>query len=142
MSDHGQEVCITCGAFFEEGYGQTCGRCTERYGLTAPQPEPRSYAGLADRLQALNDNRVSVICPDFHGVNWYEKVRYFPVFTVYENPSDFPGKYAVRLFDGDKPTRLLVVKDTLEEARSAIPKMFYGVKRSETDDPKILETYI
>lgn len=69
-----------------------------------------------------------------------------PLFTVYYSPTDFPGKYVVRLFDGPLPTRLLAVKDTLEDARAAIPQGpplgFVRTERSKTDDPVILESWI
>lgn len=89
---------------------------------------------------------VIIIVDNFHGVNWFEKVKRFPVFTVYYNPQDFPGKYVVRLFDGDKPMRLLTVKDTLEEARAAIPQEpplgFIRFERSPEDAKAIVETWL
>lgn len=90
----------------------------------------------------LRDPTVNVIVDNFHGVNWWEKTQVFPIFTVFFNPKDFPGKYVVRLFDGKTPTRLLAVKDTLEEARSTIPPMFLRVDRSPTDNPVIVETWL
>ena len=90
----------------------------------------------------LKDRSVSVIVDNFHGVNWWEQTKVFPCFTVYEKPTDFPDKFAVRLFDGDKPTRLLCIKNTLSQARAAIPKGFLRVTRSEKDDPKIVETWL
>ena len=93
-----------------------------------------------------NDPTVSVICDNFLGVNWFEKVKVFPVFTIYYNPKDFPKKYVVRLFDGDKPMRLLAVKDTLEQARATIPQEppfgFMRVNRDVKDDPAIVETWL
>lgn len=94
----------------------------------------------------LQNPRNNVFVKDFHGVNWHEKTNIFPIFTVYYSPSDFPKKYVVRLFDGPLPTRLLVVKDTLEEARAAIPQLpplgFVRMERSESDIPEILETWL
>lgn len=90
----------------------------------------------------LKDQRVSVILENFHGVNWWEKCKTFPLFTVYYDTLDYPGKYCARLFDGQQPTRLLVVADTLEAVRKAIPPQFWRVPREATDDPKILETWL
>ena len=94
----------------------------------------------------LQDPHVNVILRDFHGVNWHEKTRILPNFTVFFNPQDFPGKYVVRLFDGNLPTRLLVVKNTLEEARAAIPQApplgFVRMERSPNDDPVIVEVWM
>ncbi len=120
----------------------------------------------------LKDRRVSVILKDFHGegelrrawrgadfirspeprasaaqagayrVDWFKELKKFPCFIVYYSPSDYPGKYVVRLFDGPQPTRLITVQDTLEEARTAIPSMFMRLPPSNSDDPVIVETWI
>ena len=70
--------------------------------------------------RANSDPNITALVDDFLGVNWWEKVKVFPVFTIYFNTSDFPGKYVVRLWDGDKPLRMASVKDTLEEARAKL----------------------
>ena len=89
---------------------------------------------------------LSIIVDNFHGVNWFEKVRVFPNFVVYFNPQDFPGKYVTRLFDGAVPLRLLTVKDTLEDARAAIPQGpplgFHRVDRDTEDAPTIVEVWL
>ena len=41
----------------------------------------------------------------------------FPVIAVYESPADFKGKCVARVFDMDKPTDTIIVKDTAEEIR-------------------------
>lgn len=72
----------------------------------------------------------------------------FPLFVIYENPIDFPGKCVVRLWQinrkADIPiaTRYCTVKDTLEECRNSIPPSFYRFGREASDDPKIVETWI
>lgn len=103
--------------------------------IQAKRDDPATQRKLADR-------RISVIVDSFHGVDWWKKCKKFPVFTVYYNPTDFPGKYVVRLFDGPQPTRLLVVTDTLKAVREAIPPMFYRVPREPGDEPKMLETWL
>lgn len=95
-----------------------------------------------EQMRHLQDPSVNVIVDNFHGVNWWKKTKVFPIFTVFCNPKDFPGKYVVRLFDGKAPTRLLSVKDTLEDARKTIPPLFKRVDRSPTDDPVIVETWL
>lgn len=96
--------------------------------------------------RVARDPTVNVIVDNFHGVNWFEKVKVFPTFAVYYSPEDFPGKYVARLFDGDKPMRLLTVKDTLEEVRAAIPQGpplgFVRMERSPNDIPQIIEVWI
>ena len=88
----------------------------------------------------------TVLCDNFLDVNWWEQCKVFPSFTIYYNTKDFPGKYVVRLWDGNKPMRLASVKDTLEEARSTIPAdkpvPFRRIGRFPTDDPVIVETWV
>lgn len=102
--------------------------------------KPNKRTPTVDKL--LKDQRVSVVVENFHGVNWWEQCKVFPVFTVFNSPKDFPGKYVVRIFDGKNPLRLITVSDTLEEARKTIPPMFMRTDRSEKDDPIIVETWI
>ena len=97
------------------------------------------------RRQAVKPN-TNIIVKDFHGVIWQEKVRVLPAFTIFYNPADFPGKYVVRLFDGEAPTKLLCVKSTLEEARAAIPHEppieYINMGRHPEDDPVIVEVWM
>lgn len=93
-------------------------------------------------LRQLQDQSKSVLVKNFHGVNWWQQMNVFPAFVIFYDPKDFPGKYAIRLFDGQSPTRLLCIKQTLQEARAAIPNMFYRVDRKAEDDPKIVETWL
>lgn len=70
-----------------------------------------------------------------------------PVHVVYRSPSDFPGKYVVRVqhasADGvtadDAP---LIVADTVEEARTVIPLGMYCLGRHPDDVPAILEVWV
>lgn len=93
-------------------------------------------------MRMLKNQSVSIIVENFHGVVWQKQTKLFPCFTVYKNPSDFPGKYVVRLFDANKPMRLITVSDTLEAARKTIPPDYLCTPRSQTDDPIIVETWI
>lgn len=93
-------------------------------------------------MQMLKDQSVSVVVNNFHGVDWHKKTKLFPAFTVFRSPIDFPGKYVVRLFDGNRPTRLVAIKDTLEDARATIPPIYHMVPRSERDSHTIVETWI
>lgn len=69
------------------------------------------------------------------------------VFTVYDSPRDYPGRFVVRRFvitgewttpDADP----LVVADTLEIARQAIPYGLVQVPRMYGDDPPIVESWL
>lgn len=66
----------------------------------------------------------------------------FPLIVIYDNPSDFPGKYVARLWDMDKSTVYAVVAGSLAEIRNAIPKTMTCIGRTSQDDPCILETWI
>lgn len=63
------------------------------------------------------------------------------IYTVYENPTDYPGKFVVRKFVLDKPTDWVKVADTLPEARATMPLGLFGMPRDPSDDPKIIETW-
>jgi len=103
--------------------------------IQAKRDDPATQRKLADR-------RISVIVDSFHGVDWWKKCKKFPVFTVYYNPTDFPGKYVVRLFDGPQPTRLMAIADTLEAIRKTIPPLFHCIPRDTKDDKIIVETWL
>lgn len=44
----------------------------------------------------------------------------FPVIAVHEDPNDYPGKYVARIFDMDRPTTLVIVKESLAELQRDI----------------------
>lgn len=69
-----------------------------------------------------------------------------PLICVYKNPSDFPGKYAARLF-AIRPgipciTRFVKIADTYEEIAMSIPFGFTKMGRSMRDDPCIMESWV
>lgn len=69
------------------------------------------------------------------------------MWVIYENPSDYPGKFVVRLWHpgagfleaAKDPT---AVVETLEEARKAIPEGRHRLPRQASDDPVIVETWM
>lgn len=69
------------------------------------------------------------------------------IFTVYENPSDYPGKFVVRrwLIVGGRPLadrEPFAVADTLETARSSVPVGRAMLTRHRDDDPVIVEVWL
>lgn len=72
-------------------------------------------------------------------------------WTVYEDPSDYPGMYVVRRFtivrNGDGPPVIesdpepMIVTDSLDEAREVIPRGAYCLGRHPDDDPAIFEVW-
>lgn len=67
------------------------------------------------------------------------------IWTVYWNPSDYPGVYVVRrctvgaagVTMHDNPTVAL----TLDKARAAVPAHLLRLPRSPADDPVIVEVW-
>ena len=65
------------------------------------------------------------------------------IWTVYDHPSDFPGKYVARLFIGDKPTNQVIVTKNINSIRAKLAvKGLTCLHRQENDDPKIMETWL
>lgn len=68
-----------------------------------------------------------------------------PIVTVYNSPEDYPGKCVARIFDCEKPTNTVIVKDTIEEIREDITAAFpymLPFARSAADKLSIVETWI
>jgi hypothetical protein len=71
------------------------------------------------------------------------------LYTVYESPTDYPDKYVVRRWEIVDPDNVPVAKEVfmigsdLNEIRNALQKMgLYRIPRDESDDKKIVETWI
>lgn len=68
------------------------------------------------------------------------------IWVVYENPSDYPGKYVLRRQTAEKGSiskdSECVVKDSYEELIEHIPQGKTRINRDLQDDPVIMETWI
>lgn len=69
------------------------------------------------------------------------------IFTIYNNPSDYPGKFVVRRWvvaDGQerRDDGYLVLEDTLEAARLRLPQGMVRMNRNDDDDPVIVENWL
>lgn len=67
-----------------------------------------------------------------------------PQFVIYHSPSDYPGKYVVRMWRTIMqmgPTNFVGIADTLDEARDIVPLGLFRMARFEQDDPVIVETW-
>ncbi len=80
---------------------------------------------------------------------WYQRRDRLPMWVVFGPATlDYPGHYVARLFVGLpvlRPTRRVLLHDTLAELRSMMPIDSFGlvcIPRVERDDPVILETWI
>ena len=47
-----------------------------------------------------------------------------PVICVYRYPEDYPDKCVARIFDGTKPTNIVITRDTVDEIRLDISREF------------------
>lgn len=72
-----------------------------------------------------------------------------PIISVYgKNQIEYPGEYVARVFDAEKPTNTVIIRDSLEELQSNIelhlPWMFMGIfmERTENDDPSLIGCWI
>lgn len=77
----------------------------------------------------------------FAGINCDVQSQ-IPMIVIFNSPKDYPGKFVGRLWDLDKPTQVLTVKDTLEDVRNEIPFGFINIGRHVSDDPVIVEVWI
>lgn len=67
-----------------------------------------------------------------------------PVIVVYEHPSDYPQYYVARVFDTDKPTDTIMLKDRLSEIQDDIKEntdMIFFL-RGAADDPCIVGVWM
>jgi len=65
-----------------------------------------------------------------------------PIVVIYKNPSDFPNKFVARVWEVNKPTRIAMLKDSLEEIHSNLPEGLIHFERDLDDDPCIVETWL
>jgi hypothetical protein len=75
------------------------------------------------------------------------RVGMLSLWTIYFNPSDYPGLYVTRRFDiirgsGPEPDETVFIGATLEGARRAIPTGATNVGREPDDEPQIVETWL
>lgn len=66
----------------------------------------------------------------------------FPMIVVFFNPKDIPDKYVARVFDLDKATDTMTIRDTLEGIRETIPNRFFRIDRSPEDHPSVVEVWM
>ena len=65
------------------------------------------------------------------------------MWTVYDHPSDYPDKYVARRFEGESPTKTLIMGDDIEALRGFMVSMgLTCLTRREGDDPCIMETWL
>ncbi len=68
-----------------------------------------------------------------------------PIICVYRNPKDFPDKCVARIFDGTKPTNIVITRDTVDEIRLDIARSFpdkLPFARWREDHKSVVESWI
>ena len=67
-------------------------------------------------------------------------------FTIYDSPSDFPGRFVVRRHELSRsfhgPRELLGEARNLADARKLVPSGAHNLGRECGDEPQIVETWI
>jgi hypothetical protein len=70
------------------------------------------------------------------------------MWTVYDNPRDYPGKYVARRFDvdasGPKPSASIIVMEDLDKLRDVLAFEMHltCLTRDPDDEPQIVETWL
>lgn len=67
-----------------------------------------------------------------------------PFVAVYKHPGDFPDKCVARIYELDKPTDTLMVKDTVEEIEADIRKYtgMIFLPRGKEDVPSLVGVWM
>jgi hypothetical protein len=70
------------------------------------------------------------------------------MWTVYNNPTDYPGKFVARQFDirygAPRPTQSIIIMDDLDKLREVLAFELHLVclSRSPEDESQIVETWL
>lgn len=64
------------------------------------------------------------------------------LWVVYDSPIDLPGRFVARKWINETPTPELLQGKTLEELRNRLPAGLFRIERAESDDPRIVETWV
>ena len=68
------------------------------------------------------------------------------IWTVYQSPDDYPGKFVARRFDirpgESRPTQDYLIAETLESLRLQMPPGLTRVPRHPNDLPTIVEVWL
>lgn len=68
-----------------------------------------------------------------------------PIVAIYFHPEDYPEAAVARVFDLDKPTNIVMVRDQVEELRNDIMDTFPWMlrfDRAKNDPRSIIETWL
>lgn len=63
------------------------------------------------------------------------------IWTIYDSPSDLPGRFVARKWLLDRPTETILQDLTLVGLRAQLPAGLTKFPRNDRDDPNIVETW-
>lgn len=68
----------------------------------------------------------------------------FPIIAIYKHPDDYPDKYVARIFDINRYTYTVILKDTLQELQEDISRNISKtfIPRDEKDEPCMVGSWI
>jgi len=81
-------------------------------------------------------------------ISEHDKSVLLKLYTVYQDPLDYPGKFVVRMwaviagFPDPVPADTQSVADSLEQARAYIPADMTRIDRAPGDDLAIVESWV
>jgi len=65
-----------------------------------------------------------------------------PIWTIYDNPLDYPGLFVAREFNYDRATDKVLTDTTLDGLRRKLPPNLTCIKRYPSDNPHIVESWL
>lgn len=68
-----------------------------------------------------------------------------PIVCIFRKPDDCPDKCVARIFDGAKPTNIVITRDTVDEIRRDISRSFPDMlpfARCKEDHKSVVESWI
>lgn len=66
-----------------------------------------------------------------------------PVYAIYKNPADYPGKFVLRRYVNEVPDEEpMCVSENFAEVRSNLPEGVTNIPLFPGDDPCLYETWI
>ena len=93
----------------------------------------------------MTDLLETLVVTDIFEPHLYRGVH-FPMWTLYDHPSDLPDHFVLRLWDGAtaRATPFVYLSSTIEEIEKMIENdgRFVKLSRYEADDHKIIAAYI
>ena len=67
------------------------------------------------------------------------------MYVIYRHPLDHPTKIVTRKFlinDQPRPTKEYLLHDSIEDARTALPRGLWQIPRDPNDEPQIVESWV